>query len=464
MFRSFQLGERAGGVSTRSSQVELALIERLWGALAGPLQEVADDPVTRISLVGEMRPSYGGERLGARAVARLAAQGIDPRRAGTPRPFSAYRERFAESTHTPDHQMLLGMLRFLEHRVVECAGDVRGHIAGIEGDRPQRERGAGPGPSLYESEDLPRLRRLQEALVRSDRLRERIRLAQHIRPLRGLQPLYHFPATPVFEHVAPYHRIRYEFRRYLHSSLVLVDDQFGEGLKSTGRMYEQWVYFQLAAAFRAAGLACVNREGVFRQSRRFRFTLDLDRGSALIFRAAGGRAVSLRYEPWVLPPREARARRDTLFRAARGRSAWSPDVVIEFLGGRESGGLPSEVEYAVVVDAKYSGRVQEHHWEDTGKYFLIRATRTQRQVVRQVWLATPGEYEGIHPRDPAVLWGRSGPDCPRDEFVQGVLGLLPPERVTPGESDEPGWISNPSPVATAFVGGLLAYLNVTPGR
>jgi hypothetical protein len=462
MFRSFQLGEKAGGVSTRSSQVELSLIERLWGALAGPLQEVADDPVTQISLIGEVRPSYGGERLGARAVARLAAQGIDPRRPGTPRPFSAYRERFAESWHTPDHRMLLGMLRFLEHRVAECADDVRGHIAGIESDRPQRDRPAGPGPSLYESEDLPRVRRLQEALTRSQRLRERIRLAQHIRPLRGLQPLYYFPSTPVFEHVAPYHRIRYEFRRYLHSSLVLVDDRFGEGVKSTSRMYEQWVYFQLAAALRAAGLNCVNREGVFRQSRRFRFTLDLDRGATLAFRAAAGRAVTIRFEPWVLPPREARSRRDTLFRAVRGRSAWSPDVVIEFLGGREIGGLPSEVEYAVIVDAKYTGRVQEHHWEDTGKYFLIRATRTQRQVVRQVWLATPSIGEMIQPRDPAVTWGRGGPDCPTDEFVQGTLGLLPPERATMASSDEPGWIADPSPVALAFVSSLLAYLNVRP--
>ena len=69
-----------------------------------------------------------------------------------------------------------------------------------------------------------------------------------------MQPLFRLPSTPVFEHVRPYRRIRDEVRRYLRSNLLVVDDGLEERVKSTSRLYEQWVFFQLAAAFRKLGL------------------------------------------------------------------------------------------------------------------------------------------------------------------------------------------------------------------
>jgi len=114
--------------------------------------------------------------------------------------------------------------------------------------------------------------------------------------------------------------------------LILLQDGGEERLKSTQRMYEQWVFFQLAAAFRMAGLACSSQDGLFRRSRRFRFTLDVDRGARLTFLAADGQAVVLRFEPWIVPYDSALQRQDTLYRGAvREESAWSPDVLIEFL-------------------------------------------------------------------------------------------------------------------------------------
>jgi len=113
MFRSLQFAESAGAVSSRSSQVELRLLERLWASLAPALQEVTADPVTQISVSRGVRPSWGGERLGQRTVARLAAAGLDPRRPGAPRPFPAYGERFTETPKTLEHGIILGLLRFL---------------------------------------------------------------------------------------------------------------------------------------------------------------------------------------------------------------------------------------------------------------------------------------------------------------------------------------------------------------
>lgn len=457
MFRSLQFAESAGAVSSRSSQVELRLLERLWASLAPALQEVAADPVTQISVSRGVRPSWGGERLGQRTVARLAAEGLDPRRPGAPRPFPAYGERFTETPQTVEHRIILGLLRFLEQRAADCARGMRGHVEGIEADRALRQRGPAGAKSLYETEDLPRLQRLKASLAQAGRLRQRIRAAQGAGPWRGMQPLFRFPSTPVFEHVRPYRLLRDEVRRYLRSNLLVVDDGLEERVKSTSRLYEQWVFFQLAAAFRRAGLRCLGNEGVLRRSHRFRFTLDMDRGARLLFHAADGRAVGLRFEPWVSPLHAAHERADDYCHGMRGDAAWSPDVLIELLDGP---GPAADVQYAVVVDAKYTARIRDYHWADTSKYLHIRATRTRRQVVKQLWLAWPDERAGIAPRDAAVAWTPDGPDCPRDETVQGVLGAVPPPRLPDDTGEEEGWISTPVPTVTAFVNGLLAYLGV----
>jgi hypothetical protein len=456
MFRSLQFAESAG-VSSRSSQMELRLLEHLWASLAPALQEVAADPVTQISVTRMVRPAWGGERLGQRTVARLAAAGLDPRRPGAPRPFPAYAERFTETPQTLEHSILLGLLHFLEQRAAECARGVLNHVEGIEADRPLRQRGPAGVKSLYEMEDLPRLRRLRGSLAQAERLRRRIRAAQGAGPWRRLQPSFRFPTTPVFEHVRPYRLIRDEVRRYLRSNLLVVDDGLEERVKSTSRLYEQWVFFQLAAAFRRAGLVCQGNEGVLRRSHRFRFDLDMDRGARLLFLAADGRAVGLRFEPWVSPLHAAAERGDDYCHGMPGEAAWSPDVLIELLDGPGPG---AGVQYAVVVDAKYTSRIREHHWADTTKYLHIRTTRGRRQVVKQLWLAWPDERAGIVPRDAAVEWTANGPDCPQDETVMGFFGAAPPARLPDDTGDDDGWISTPVATVTAFVNGLLTYLGV----
>jgi hypothetical protein len=457
MFRSLQFAESAGAVSSRSSQVELRLLERLWASLAPALQEVAADPVTQISVSRGVRPSWGGERLGQRTVARLAAEGLDPRRSGAPRPFPAYGERFTEAPKELEHAIIRGLLSFLEQRAADCARAVRRRVEGIEADRPLRQRGPLGVKSLYETEDLPRLRRLRSALAEADQLRRRIRAAQGAGPWGGLQPLFRFPTTPVFEHVRPYRRIRDEVRRYLRSHLLVVDDGLEERVKSTSRLYEQWVFFQLAAAFRRAGLRCQQDDGVWRRAHHFRFTLEMDRGARLLFLAADGRAVGLRFEPWVPPLRAAGERDEDYGHGFPGEAAWSPDVLIELLDGPEPG---AAVQYAVVVDAKYTARIRDYHWADTAKYLHIRSSRTRRQVVKQLWLAWPDERAGIMSRDSAVAWTARGPDCPRDETVMGVLGAMPPPRLPEDTGEEDGWISTPVATVMAFVEGLLAYLGL----
>jgi hypothetical protein len=460
MARRLRVGATDVGVSHRSSQLELRLLEGIWGRLSRSLREVAQDPITSIRRIREVRLSWGAERFGPATAARLSAAGIDPRSPGAPRPFPAYRERFAEDLNTVEHQVILGLLKFLRQRVASCGANIRRHIAGIEADRPFRQhptvRG---GRTLYDSEDRPRVEQLHVALARARRLACCLAKAQSLDLFRDVVPRFSLPATPIFDHVRPYRRIRDEFRRYVRSALILLEDGFEERLKSTQRLYEQWVFFQIAAAFRRAGLRCVSHDGLFHRARRFRFTLDVDRGARLTFLAPEGRAIMLRFEPWVLPHATARQRRDTVYRGTRGESPWSPDILIEFLDRAQVGGESAEVAYAVVIDAKYTDRIQEYHWDDTRKYLEIRATSTRRQVVKQLWLAYPCADEHIVPEDSAINWTANGPDCHRDETLQGRLGLLPGTSGSAEASSAPaGWIAAPEDVAQDFVRGLLAFL------
>jgi Domain of unknown function (DUF2357)/PD-(D/E)XK nuclease superfamily len=459
MLRQLRIGEGEAGMSHRSSQVELRLLERLWASLSRSLEELVREPATRIERVREVRPAWGGERFGARTTARLASQGVDPRQPGVPRPFPAFQERFLEGLNTVEHQVIAGLLQFLRQRVLTCDEHIRRHVRAIAEDRPFRERLAQEGLSLYEIEDRPRLDGLKDAQARARRLHRQMTQAQSLPLFRGLSPRFSFPATPIFEHVRPYRRIRDEFRGYLRSSLLLLEDGLEERLKSTQRMYEQWVFFQLAGAFRRAGLRCTSQEGLFHRSRRFRYTLDVDRGAQLTFLGSNGRAVVLRFEPWVLPRATALQRGDTLCRGAQGETAWSPDVLIEFLEPTQAEGAAGEVSYVVVVDAKYTARIQDHHWADTRKYLQIRATRTRRQVVKQLWLAYPTDKEQIAPEDSAITWNEQGPDCGPDEVIEGRLGLIPAADQQSKGEDKVGWIGVPEQVAQRFVEGLLRFLN-----
>jgi hypothetical protein len=337
------------------------------------------------------------------------------------------------------------------------------HRRAIETDRSLRERSVGDGVSLFESEDRPRIAMLEEALGRANRLDNAIRQARSLPIFRGIVPTLFFPLTPVFEHVRPYRAIRSRFSRYLRSSLLVLEGGAQERVKPTHRLYEQWVFFQIASALRAAGLTCVSQEGLFHRSHRYRYTLDVDRGARLTFITLDGRAVVLRYEPWVLPIDVARQRRESVYRGRVGDTAWSPDVMIEFLDGPATGPTAGEVDYAVIVDAKYTTRLEDHHWSDVIKYFDIRATHNRRQVVKQIWLAYPDPEESIGFLDTDLSWPGSLEELAPDESVRGVLGLLPPvNSADVAGNGLRGWITFPESVAREYVEHLLRFRGIDP--
>lgn len=442
-------------ISARSAHLELNMVETIWASFAVGLLEISKQPATTLQLVRKLALCWGGDRMSVGGLARLAATGLDPRRSHVPRPFVSISERVHEAFDTIEHRIVLGFLRFLYYRVGDCVRRAENQIGAIQDERRYRDIKITDGPTLWESVDKPRIRRLEEACSRAEGLQKKILAAAGLPFLAGLTPWLRQPISPVFDNVAPYRRIRHEMLRYLNSALVTVEEAGRERIKSTSKMFEQWVFLQLASAFRESGLYTEGHEGLVQRSSERSYTVNIERGARVTFRSLDGRIISLRYEPWILPFVTAKERRETVYRRTSGDTPWSPDVLIEFLMlGDDPDQIP-QVEYAVVIDAKYARRIAEYHWDKTTKYLEIRATRNSRQVVKQLWLAQPGEPD-IFCKDSAIAWSSVGPNCPHDETVQGVLSFQP---VVESASGEQATTLKPVAVVQEFVNGLLSYLD-----
>lgn len=221
-------------------------------------------------------------------------------------------------------------------------------------------------------------------------------------------------------------------------------------------MYEQWVLIQLLAALRDSGLRSDPADQLIREVARSQFTLDFEPGSEFLFHARDGQVVRVRYEPWIPTRAAARQAGETVYRNGAGED-WSPDILIEVLQPGPEALNQREVEYAVVIDAKYSSHIRDEQWESTRKYFLIHEAKYRRAIVRQVWLAHPGDAERLRPRDPGIRWYDDGPDIGWEESLHGTLELLPdPEFAEERSVTTP---AQPLPVMRAFVRGLLSFLD-----
>lgn len=443
-----------GSALAGSSQLELRTLDRVWRSLSTLLEEIGRDPVAVIRRREQVRECWGGERHARRGVRQLVGRGIDVRSPESPRPFVSLVEMMEETTATLEHGRIAGVLEELEERALSCALSAETQIRALERERPFRDVAVG-SENLYSSVDLPRIRLLGDAAERARTLRRRIREARTASWLRGVRPTSGDMQSPVFEHVAPYRKFREVVANFRRSASVFLADGEDEQLKSTARMYEQWVLLQLVAALRETGLRTESAVRLFRGSGRRRFTLDIERGAQVEFRSRDGRIVLIRYEPWVLPRTDARTRRDTVYRGRESTVPWSPDVLLEVLRDDAEVGVPNSVEYAVAVDAKYSRRIEEDHWAAARRYLEIKSTRTDRQVVYQSWLAYPTGDDSIAFQDDDVQWTLEGPSLIRGDRAMGKLPMQPDPM---GSASEVNAI-RPTARAREFVRGLLTYLD-----
>jgi hypothetical protein len=207
-------------------------------------------------------------------------------------------------------------------------------------------------------------------------------------------------------------------------------------------MYEQWVFLQVASGLRALGFQLEMEEDVFRRIRQRRFLMDLPRGARLSFLGADGVRLDLHFEPWIRPRETAEHMNDVFFHGKRRDAAWSPDVLLTFQVG------PGIRLRGIIIDAKYTKRLQDTHWGGVRKYFQIRRLTDGVQAIDQVWLSAPG-VSGIRFEDDSISWTAEGPDLPLGAgTIQGEIGLAPAPGLKPGAAIPP---------VLEFLTGLLAH-------
>lgn len=436
-----------------SSQLELRTLESAWRRVSATLEALQREAVTVLGRRQRLRQCWGGERMSHRGIRTLASMGTDIRQRGSPRPFLSMVEVNEESNVTLEHQRIAAFLDLLEERAHQCAIGAEAQSRLIERDRPFRDMSV-DGESLYETVDLPRIRRLQSAAHRAHALRTRMHEARKAAFLRDVPSIPGPMRSPVFQHVPAYRRFRDAAIHFTRATAVILSEGEEEQLKSTSRMYEQWVLLQILAALRESGLRAEGGARLIRVIGRQRFTLDIERGAHVEFRSRDGRIVAVRYEPWILPRDSARARSDTVYRGREGSVPWSPDILIEVLKDDAAIGVPNTVEYGIVVDAKYSRRLQESQWQSARKYLEIKSTRTDRQVVFQSWLVFPGRGDAISFPDSDVEWTPRGPSLVQGDRALGQVSMIPDASRPLGATGD----VQPTDRAREFVAGLLAYL------
>jgi hypothetical protein len=446
-------GMRSGAVAARSAQMELRLMSQLWSGFSKALVAIITQPETSLITHRAMMACHGTERLDPKELIQIVTRGIDPRQKETPRPFTAELTQLRHSIDTHEHRIIAAFLDVLSGRIRECYEKARLEISEIEQDRWFRDRVGPGGLNLFETMDAPRIARLDSAATTADDLAKKVRMAQQLFPLKGLSDQFRAEAsTPIFRNVRHYRQAWQIMMDYKNSSTVTVDSGTEERTKQTWRMYEQWVFLQIAAAFRNSGLRCSSQRDFINAVSKNRFTVDLQRDTRIVFAAPDGHRIVMRYEPWIFSRQIADGKGDTVYQGNDNDVPWSPDILIEFLKPSAEGGI--QLVYAIVVDAKYARYPRNEHWSQVQKYMRIRSVATNDAIVRQVWLALPNQ-NGIVLDDDAIDWTPSGPSVSRHEFLLGALGIGP-------LSEEPTDAEGNSAATTVqeFADGLLAYLGL----
>lgn len=273
----------------------------------------------------------------------------------------------------------------------------------------------------------PKIAKLEEIIDNAETLLNNIHRALRVLavPISRMLPRDFFDCfdTPVFRNHPHYSLVAQMMRDFLRNTAIVVEQGDSEGAKSIETVYEQWVFFQICAALRDAGLSCVSHNSIYEPIARDRFSVDLDRNAAITFEAPDTRIVRLRYEPTVLPHHAAQGI-DSIYRGG-SESPWTPDIVLEVLEPRDD---PRDYRlvYAAVIDAKYTtAGSTERRLESIEKYREIRSVETGYQIARQVWVAAPVRAS-LQPRDEAITWSAAGDIGANPlDVILGIVGSDP---------------------------------------
>ncbi len=409
-----------------TARVELTQIRRFWHVYSAILSDVFDEPHLELRRGLAVRMLHSGERLDASVLRGFAHRGLRPRQAlrtGTLLELPTA----LPSRDTLENRTIVAFIDLLCRRVERSLmrareeRDTRAASIAVHGETGSALR------RFFQLREAPKIAKLQEVIDSAETLLTNMRRAIRVFavPVSRMLPRDFFDGfnTPVFRSHPRYSLAAQMMRGFLRNTAIVVEQGDSEGAKPIETIYEQWVFFQICAALRDAGLTCVSHNSIFEPIARDRFSVDLDRNAAITFEAPDKRIVRLRYEPTILP-HDAAQGIDSIYRG-RSESPWTPDIVLEILKPRDD---PRDYRlvYAAVIDAKYTTAGNtENRLEGIEKYREIRSVETGDQIARQVWVVAPIKAS-LRPRDEAITWSAAGDIGANPlDVILGIVGSDP---------------------------------------
>ena len=445
----------------RTLEEELLAVSGACRRLKPILAEIERSPKAAMTVRQTTVPA--GRARSRRAVAAMMKRGIDPTAEGAESRLCVV-GRLVESRDIPEHRLIKAFLRLMRVRLASCRAGLAADVRRLEAEGKYRSRTSVAGErSLYETEDVPRIRRLKERNAEAEDIQRWLDGELGGGFWAGVGEAVFAPESTQFAENDYYLEAANIVLRYLRD-LSHWGGTFGSPFraKKNSRMYEQWVLVQLVAAFAECGLEVTTWDEVLGRSVGASFGVDFARNTTFAAKLCEGCEVVIRYEPWILP-KDASWKFPSESLCHFGGGNWSPDIVIELRGAK------GQALYALAMDAKYSRRPTKEMRESVLKYARIRTTegRFGRRVARQVWLVYPGD--GSRRRtfwldDEAMYFSPNAGVAYRDtnvpvepvEQVFGELVALPSER-SEASAEANGVGLRPKKAFLDFASGTLAY-------
>lgn len=423
--RTFELKHSRALRHLHSKEEELQAIRSVCPKIERLLSSISKHPSFKVHQVQRHIRFSGQKPVSARTLSRIAR--TNPQIERVAAGVNIIEWITAESFDIPEHRFLKAFLMFLRSRAEACAAAARRHIVAIEKDRPYRDAspvGRAGKPTLYQTQDLPIMARLQTAIEDAEAAGDAICQMLCAQLMSKTKAQFVPVQGGMFSRSTEYRELEGLMLRHLrHHAQWVEGDSFNNIGKLTSTLYEQWCYLMIVDAFRDAGVQLSDWNGNIDDVLKGRFTIDFARGLRFESEMTPSLRLRISYQPWIHNLETARRLLSPLYRGGTDVVSWSPDIVLEVCTLQNGSWAPV---YAVVLDSKYSRRIRDDQWSATGKYLEIRATHNRRQVCRQLWLMAPAAGGAkIRSNDPDVTFDETGPSIEADETVRFALCAVP---------------------------------------
>jgi len=388
---------------SRSHEEELVAIKSLLSGFMPLVAEIKRSPSSKV--VFQRRYASVGRNRTVRGVVAMMKRGIDP--LGGEQGRKCKSERLVESVDLPEHRLVKSFLLLLLTRLRKCRFGIENDIGRLRSEKRFRHRiGLQGEVSLYESEDVPKIRKLQSYYSEVEDVESCLSEELGGRFWLGVREHMFSPTGIQFTGNGYYRRIENIILHYLRDGYNWGGISGADFMvKKTSKMYEQWVLVQLVSAFERQGIQMTTWDHVIEKCLSSQFGLDFKTNTIFCGSLNERYCLVIRYQPWILPYKMAKDYPDeTLCHFGSEDSFWSPDIVIEM---RETSSLGRTI-YAIAVDAKYTRHPSEKMRSSVLKYQKIRSCKGRSdQAVRQVWMVYTGnadEDDVIKLEDEALLF------------------------------------------------------------